>query len=195
MSRETLFRSAALFAILSLGALSAAATAREPVAKVHGSAVYRDETSGSVERLRQRITGPLLKRFAADEHLSVTVEEVDDFESAMQATLPTMRQNLAPAERAAFRKMAEGTVLTWKIDKALYQRFGGKVIFQQANPLEPVEAQRKFFEEQEKAGTLVFLDGNVRRQFYEYYLRDHPFVVPPSQVNYDKPWWHKQPVN
>ncbi len=41
-------------------------------------------------------------------------------------------------------------VIKWKTDKALYEKYGGTVIFQQSNPFEPVGAYRKLIEDAEK---------------------------------------------
>ena len=145
------------------------AWAREPVATVLGRTLYRDELRGGVEGLRQAILAPLLLRFAAEQKLSVTDAEIDEFSSAMK--MPPFPAGLSAAERAELRRIPEGMVLDWKISKALYQRYGGEVIFQQANPMEPVGAMRQFLQEQEKRGAFTIQGTADRDGFYDYFVR------------------------
>ena len=119
----------------------------------------------------------------------MTDAEVAELESALK--LPPPPEGVDAATRAQLREIPRGMVLQWKTSKALYQRYGGDVIFQQANPMEPVGAMRRFLEEQEKAGAFEIYDAEDRKRFYEYFVRPQTLVVPPSQVNYDKPWWRK----
>jgi hypothetical protein len=80
-------------------------------------------------------------------------------------------------------------VVRWKSDRVLYQRYGGPVIFQQGNPLEPVGAYRHFLEDVERSGAFEVYEPEDRKAFYEYFKRKHQFVVPKELISYDKPWW------
>ena len=71
-----------------------------------------------------------------------------------------------------------------------YERYGGPVIFQQGNPLEPVGAYRRFLQDVERGGAFEVYDPEDRKAFYDYFTRRHPGVVPKELINYDKPWWH-----
>jgi hypothetical protein len=77
----------------------------------------------------------------------------------------------------------------WKLDRMLYNTYGGTVIFQQGNPLEPVGAYRKFLEEMEDAKVFEVYDADNRQKFWHYFVRQHPFQVPPDKIDFDKPWW------
>lgn len=160
--------------------------AREAAATVLGQTIYRDEVRAPAG-LEPLIVRPLLLRFAAEQRLTVTQAEIDELQSAL--SMPAPPAGLTAAQRAELRKIPEGIVLNWKISRALYQKYGGEVIFQQANPLEPVGAMRKFLEEQEKSGAFAIHSAADRQRFYAYYTRTHPSVVPASEINYDKPWW------
>jgi hypothetical protein len=70
------------------------------------------------------------------------------------------------------REIAEHFVRDWKISKALYEEYGGTVIFQQANPMEPVGAMRKLLESHEAKGDFNIYDETLKRQFWEYYIRN-----------------------
>jgi hypothetical protein len=91
--------------------------------------------------------------------------------------------------RGVNRMLAGEAVKGWKFDRALYKQYGGTVIFQQSNPLEPVGAYRKFLEEHEGKRSFEILDPALRQLFWEYYTGEPQFVVPPAEVNYDTPWW------
>lgn len=79
----------------------------------------------------------------------------------------------------------------WKINKALYDKYGGRVAFQQAG-LEPVDAWRQLLKEQEAAGAFRFADEATREAFWAYWNDDsrHHFLPDdPNAKHFDKPWW------
>lgn len=159
--------------------------AREAVAEVLGRTIYRDEMSAATGRLEDFIVPALFERFVADQGLTASEAEIDDFLAAMPGAPP----DLPPEQRAAYRRVGAAFVLQWKFSKALYGRYGGIVIFQQANPLEPVGALRQFLEDEEASGRFRIFDAADREGFYAYYKRSHPGVVPPADVSYERPWW------
>jgi hypothetical protein len=69
------------------------------------------------------------------------------------------------------------------------------VIFQQANPLEPVGAYRKLLESHEAKGDFEIYDEKLKQQFWEYYVREHPFQVPQNLIDYSQPWWLQIPTS
>ena len=88
------------------------------------------------------------------------------------------------------RELAEEGVLSWKTSKALYEEYGGPVIFQQLNPFEPIGAYLVFLREYEKNGSFQIHDSRSNSRFWEYFTRDHgPWVVEPQKVDYSVPWW------
>lgn len=101
----------------------------------------------------------------------------------MLATLETMQNWPGNAVKA------------WKFDRALYAQYGGTVIFQQANPFEPVEAYRQWLEAAERAGEFAIFDEPARTAFWDYYQRgwDTGQGVVHDPDPFDKPWWLKKP--
>lgn len=174
---------------LAFSLAPALALARTPVAKVLGKTIYDDETAKPGRGLDGQILRPLMQRFAEQQKLTVTEAEVAELETALK--LPPPPPGLSDADKAMLRELPRSMVLQWKTSRALYQRYGGEVIFQQANPMEPVGAMRQFLEEQEKAGTFEIYDAGERKRFFEYYVRPQMMVVPKEKVNYDVPWWRK----
>jgi alpha-tubulin suppressor-like RCC1 family protein len=79
---------------------------------------------------------------------------------------------------------------TWKVKRALFIQYGGRVVLQQAGP-EPIDAYRDFLKEQEQRGSFRILDERLRPSFWDYYVNDsrHDFI-PPEEARgiLDKPW-------
>jgi hypothetical protein len=93
--------------------------------------------------------------------------------------------------RAIDRSVAHHTVKAWKISKALYAKYGGRVIFQQAG-LEPVDAYRDFLKEQERRGAFRILDKSFEQSFWRYFVNDamHTFVPNEDAArSINTPWW------
>ncbi|MEK6703380.1 MAG: hypothetical protein AABZ53_14055 [Planctomycetota bacterium] len=88
---------------------------------------------------------------------------------------------------------AKAMVLQWLVDKSLYEKYGGRVIFQQANPSEPVGAYRAFLQSHERRGTFRIFDAAARDKFWKYYTTNHSMEVPKDQIDFSKPWWEKPP--
>jgi len=89
------------------------------------------------------------------------------------------------------RQMAQQFVKSWKIDKALYAKYGGRVIFQQAG-VEPLDAYRDFLREQEKNGAFQILDKQYEGGFWRYFTNDtmHTFYKKEDGAKFiNTPWW------
>lgn len=78
------------------------------------------------------------------------------------------RKGQEEAIRQALRKMAQSQVRRWMIFKALHDRYGGRVAFQQAGP-EPVEALRDFLKEKKEAGAFQIQDPEEAARFWRYF--------------------------
>lgn len=187
MQRRNLLVATVAIALAPVAAPVLAQT-RTPVAKVLGKTIYSDEVSPR-RSLDGQIVRPLVQRFAEQQKLAVTEAEVVELETALK--LPPPPPGLSDADKAMLRELPRSMVLQWKVGRALYQRYGGEVIFQQANPMEPVGAMRKFLEEQEKAGAFEIYNADDRKRFFEYYVRPQTMVVPKEKVNFDVPWWRE----
>lgn len=172
--------------------------AREAVAELFGQAIYRDELA-EPEALGERIIQPLVQRFVDAQRLEPTETEIADVRAWMKDTMAQEGKEPIRAsdasERQQLRELLAGIVLSWKINKALYEHYGGEVIFQQFAPREAVGAMRQFLEDQEASGTFKIFDAAERERFYAYYRRrNHPGgFVPPEKVDYSVPWWRQKP--
>ena len=98
-----------------------------------------------------------------------------------------MKEQLRPIKR----QMARQFVRSWKINKALFAKYGGRVIFQQAGP-EPLDAYRDFLREQEKKGAFRILDEKYKAPFWRYFTHDamHTFYSKGDGARFiNTPWW------
>jgi hypothetical protein len=147
------------------------------------------------EKTRQDILKELQSPTTAEERKKVISEHL--------ATLDSLRQNEEKMEKylqgedarkkwkEVRRKNGEAVVRQWKINKALYEQYGGKIIFQQAG-LEPVEAFGKFLRENEKKEIFQILDPELKKNFYYYF--EMPHMEMPEEIArfyFEKPYWQR----
>lgn len=176
----------------------------EPVARLFYDYIYpadlqaksRVLSDDEARRLTARVFGALRQRYVSQHKITATPEEIQHFADSMNRFREKTEENLEPeteADRNAWRSLGEQSVKGWKFDRALYEKYGGTVIFQQANPFEPVGAYRKFLEAAEQAKLFEIYDEANRRKFYHYFTRKHPGEIPADDVDFDKPWWLMKP--
>jgi hypothetical protein len=99
----------------------------------------------------------------------------------------------AAEEAQARRVVAAAFIRQWKINQALYREFGGRIVFQQGGP-EPLDAYRRFLEDQQSRGAFAITDAGLRAGFWRYYRDDaiHSFYRAGSADEaraFASPWW------
>jgi hypothetical protein len=136
---------------------------------------------------------------------TLSEQERKDKESELQTTesyLTNSRMNKEKWKgqeeqiRIMTRNLAEQFVKMWKINKALYAKYGGRVIFQQVGA-EPVDAYRDFLKEQEKKGAFQFIDKTYEASFWRYFTNDaiHSFYKKAEGARFiNTPWWMMEPT-
>ena len=117
------------------------------------------------------ILRPLFKQFADDNNILVTDAEANDakdfFNTAIDKALRKKRDNVIKQFEMPESFILE-QIIKWKIDKILFDKFGGRVIFQQAGA-EPVDAYRDFLKEQEEQKKFTIHDKNLKKVFWSYF--------------------------
>jgi hypothetical protein len=172
----------------------------EPVARLLYDYIYPTDLDAASPKLSEdearrlvgRIFGELRRRYMDRHKITATPEEIQQFVAAIRRHSPADQEGSEEKkEKAAhgLEAIGEQMVKGWKLDRALYQKYGGTVIFQQANPLEPVGAYRKLLEEMQEAKVFEVYDPDNRTKFWHYFVRQHPFQVPPKDIDFEKPWW------
>ena len=128
-------------------------------------------------------------------------EELKQLDSLL-AIEATFHDSMAPKQPvAADRDIARASIRAWKFNKALYEKYGGPLIFQQANPIEPLGAYRAWLEEHEGKGDFQILDPKLRTAFWDYYVStEHNFIDLDKLLKekglkspFEKPWWQLPP--
>lgn len=116
---------------------------------------------------------------------------------AIESVLKTLREmdargnGIEEQRRQINRRIAHRFVMRWKVHKALYARYGGRVIFQQAGP-EPLDAYRDFLRDQEKASAFRIVDKAYEAPFWRYFTNDamHRFYKEGEGARFiETPWW------
>ena len=154
------------------------------------------------EKLAHLIWDPIWAEFDKTHDVKPTEAELDDYIRAMEAfrtmepdrQLPDDPKISAKMKKDIEREVAQSFVEQWKRSKALYEEYGGVVLFTQFNPMEPVGAMRKLLESHQAKGDFEIYDEQLKQQFWKYYLQDTiPWkVLPPDKVDYSEPWWLKK---
>ena len=160
----------------------------------HLQATMEEDRKHKTER-RDELTQKLASPGLSEEERESLSSELDTLQGFL-ATLDEMAQGAAeaPEETAAARgEVAEAFIRQWKINRALFDDYGGRVIFQQGGP-EPLDAYRKFLEERKKTGDFEILDKDLEEGFWRYYTTEsiHSFYEPGSEEEaraLHTPWW------
>jgi len=178
-------------------------------AQDHDLAATPDELATFVAHTEKRDAQDRKKWAAAQEKLQARLKEKipdegvrRDLETQLETldVLLNVDPGLAKYEREnpdEVRDMetaiAREFIRTWKVTKALYDQYGGRVIFQQAGP-EPIDAYRDFLKERERKGAFKIHTKSCEALLWEYYTNDqsHVFVATNSvegSALFNRPWW------
>jgi hypothetical protein len=100
-----------------------------------------------------------------------------------------------PQETQAREQIAAAFILQWKINRALYRQYGGRIIFQQGGP-EPLDAYRKFLREKQARGNFTILNKDLEAAFWSYYVTDsihsfYPRGSPEEAQVFSAPPWSR----
>jgi len=92
----------------------------------------------------------------------------------------------------SLQRVAEQTVRAWKFNKLLYDKYHGRVVFQQAG-LEPVDAYTMLIAELRAAKAVEIYDtgyGDPFAQMEAYVKMPHAYIEKAEAVRYfARPWW------
>jgi hypothetical protein len=144
------------------------------------------------------IWDPIWAQFDRTHNVKPTKQELDGFVRAMESMRTTMPDPLDNDPRftpkmkeESQRRVGEHIVTQWKRNKALYEEYGGTVLFQQLNPMEAFGAMRKLLEIHQAKDDFQIYDAKLKEEFWKYYLREplHWKIIPPDKVDYSQPWW------
>lgn len=151
------------------------------------------QTQARFEADRDRLQRELQAATLAEGDRKAKESQLETIESVLASSreIKEMTKGMAEQMRPMQRKMAQQFVKSWKINKALYEQYGGRVIFQQAGA-EPLDAYRDFLREQQKKGAFQILDKQYEASFWRYFTNDsmHRFYNQADGAKFiNTPWW------
>ena len=124
-----------------------------------------------VEELRYTILKALTDRYARQKNITVSQSEVDAYLRDMRAKLKLDPATETREDREARNSIARAFIQQWKVNGMLYRQYGGRIIYQQGGP-EPLDAYRKFLEENQARGDFRIDDAALDESFWRYYRTD-----------------------
>ncbi len=190
--KRTLFAGFVLCALLPILSCSTVdspvaenTSARPLAATVLGEDIYTNDAA----EMQDIILTRLFNQYADEQGITVSDDEidayVDEMQRGMRAEGLTAEDGLTPEEAAQAeqmrRDMGRAMIHQWKVNHALYEQFGGRIIFQQFGP-EPLDAYRKYLEQQAAAGVFTIYRDDFKDAFWRYFTTDsmHDFYKPGS---------------
>lgn len=169
------------------------------VATVYGEEIRTSDAA----RVQEMILTRLFNRYAADNAIQTEPEEIRAYLGKMRRGMVkeglSADRSLTQAEAqevvAMRRNMAQSIVRQWKINRSLYERYGGRVIYQQLGP-EPLDAYRNFLEHKQREGAFTIDDKAMADRFWRYFTDEsiHDFMErggPDEERAFSVPPWEQ----
>jgi hypothetical protein len=154
-------------------------------ATVLGEDIYTNDPA----EMRDILLTRLFNRYAEENAITVSDAEIDAFvdemRRGMRARGLTAEDDLTPEEASQaeqmHRDMGRAMIRQWKLNRALYRQFGGRIISQQLGP-EPLDAYRHYLEQRQAAGAFTIYNKDSEDIFWGYFTDDalHDFYKPGS---------------
>jgi heat shock protein HslJ len=145
------------------------------VAVVLGLAVRTTDPA----ELRDAVLTRLFDTYAQARGIPVSEQEVDAYVEHLRrgkAAIGLTAAERLTAEEAAQvdainRNLARSLIRQWKINRLLYEVYGGRIVYQQLGP-EPLDAYREYLGERQRAGDFDIQDPEMAEHFWRYFTDD-----------------------
>ncbi len=136
--------------------------------------------------MQQTIITRLFDQYAREHGIEATESEISEYVENLQRAMAadenlSAEDDLTPEEAtevsAMRRDMARSIIRQWKLNRALYGQYRGRIIYQQLGP-EPLDAYRQFFEERQQAGAFTIHELALADEFWRYFTDEsmHTFM-------------------
>lgn len=150
----------------------------------------RRERDARLVEIERQLAAPTLTN---EQRVALTAERDMLSQLAHDLAKTSATPQEAAEEAQARRTVAAAFVRQWKINQALYRDYGGRIVFQQGGP-EPLDAYRRFLEEQQRQGAFAITRKDLAAAFWRYYTDDaiHTFYSVDSAEEaqaFAIPWW------
>jgi heat shock protein HslJ len=162
-----------------------------PTQRPLAATVLNEEVrTGDPGEMQSVVLTRLFERYAKEQNIEVSNDEIDawidNLRRGLRAEGLDAEKELAPDEAAQVehmrRDMGHAMIRQWKLSRALYQQYGGRIIYQQFGP-EPLDAYRHYLEERQAAGDFTIHRKDFAATFWRYFTDNsmHDFYQPGSE--------------
>ena len=139
-----------------------------------------------------------IRQALTDTSLTTEVREQLEKERAaldkMDEAMTQVESRAGTAESNAAEKLiAQSFIEQWKVNRALYRQYGGRLIYQQGGA-EPLDAWQKFLRDAQKDGKFQILQQDMEPALWSYYTTDsihkfYPDGAASKEPAFNTPWW------
>jgi len=152
----------------------------EPVELPLAAVVLGEEIrTSNPEEMQSVVLSRLFDRYAETQGITVTADEIDLFVENMRRGMSDMglegEKDLSDEEKAQLirmrREMGRSMIRQWKLNRALYEEYGGRIIFQQFGP-EPLDAYRMYLQERRDTADFEIKNRAFEESFWRYFTDD-----------------------
>jgi hypothetical protein len=149
--------------------------------------VYLDYQLG---KFTSRVIEIIISDYAQVHNIEISADLVNQFK---QKFTPLYQQDHEGSDKEAssIDDIANKQVLQWLVERALYQQYGGVVVFQQGNPLYPIEAYYKLILDYQAQGKLSIEKSEIQEVFLRGFAPPYKNIVNQQGINFQQPWWLK----
>lgn len=154
---------------------------------------FRERAAAIPKQLESTVL-PEAERKRLTEELAMLDRLIQSEEEAQASMREQWGEEWEKVQRESRARIGRHMIEAWKTNRALYEEFGGRVIFQQAGP-EPVDAYRDFLRQHEAAGTFEIGDEDLKEDFWRYFVNDAMHVFYDNEEGAKwmaRPWWQRE---
>ena len=161
-------------------------------AELDEAVAYHHEFERRNRAQRARKLTELEERLADTELAPEERERLKDFRGTLQRLAASdQERDSAPRDPERLRVVLAPLVEMWKMNRAIYERYGGVVALTEFGPW-PHGARAALIADYERQGRLEFADAGLRDRFHAALRQPPSMVVPPGRVDFT-PYW-KRPI-
>lgn len=89
----------------------------------------------------------------------------------------------------SIEEIARKQVMQYQTEKAMFEEFGGRVIFLQSNPQMPIDAYNALLTRYRENGQLQIMDEALKESFWDVFTPPFQYEIAPENVDFTQPWW------
>lgn len=135
-----------------------------------------------LEPLTKAIIGPLFADYCEKTGIAVGEEDLKEYcrrqLPAGASFIETWAEWAPNGNRRKARQEASARLAVWKLQKSLFEKYGGQVARSEGFPPQAFDAMCAYVAEREEAGDFVILDRQLRIRFWECFRTPKSPLVP-----------------